>query len=337
MLLTQKFHSLNEIDPEFIAALGELTHDICPQFAHWRALEENAPTDDTFIYWLFFGPKQNTPVGVAQVCLRKSGLRPHWPWWKRWRANKKWRLATWGVCGEGHAPGVFAAPYAEEGRRKCLGLMAEVEKRPELVGEEVVLTPEWPRPPTPWEDVPHERARTWRTLSPYQREAADYQSYLAALSPGVSRDVQLAWKKIHKEAQVRLGDFPPGASRDDLWRDCPEINRVLLDACPGGLLTFQKDRALLGFIHYRQGHLGTWFFEPVPLETQGQELVPDQLYVQYALLKLHELPHARSLVLQRQGRQLRLERAEEEEFFAQQGLHLEDREDLLWAKIPLMP
>ncbi len=337
MLLTQKFHSLNEIDPEFIAALGELTHDLCPQFAHWRALEEAAPKDDTFIYWLFFGPKQNTPVGVAQVSLRKSSVRPHWPWWKKWRANKNWRIATWGVCGEGHPPAVFAAAYEEEGHRKCLGLMAEVEKRPELVGEEVVLSPEWPRPATPWEDVPHERSRTWRALRPFERQAPDYKTYLTSLAPAVARDALNAWKRVHKEAQVRLGDFPPGAARDDLLLECTEINRALLNACPGGLLTFQQGNQLLGFIHYRQGHAGTWFFEPVPLETQGQETVPDQLYLQYALLKLHELRDARHLVLQRQTRHLRLDSAEEEEFFTQQGFHLEDREDLQWAKIPLLP
>lgn len=225
--------------------------------------------------------------------------------------------------------------FAEAGQYKCLQLMKEVENRTEVVGECMTLSEEWPTPAYPWEDVPFEEKLAWRALKPFERIQPNYEAYLATLAPATTKQVQLAWRRIHKEAKVSLGDFPTPASREDLWKECPHADRTCLDSLTGGVLTFQKGDDLLGYIHYRQGHSGTWFFEPTPLENEDTETVNDQLYVQYALLKFFEMPTARLLVINRNQRPMRLENGPDEEFFIAQGFHVEARESIVWGKIPL--
>jgi hypothetical protein len=77
MLITQRFHSLKEIDSEFIPALELLMQEYSQNFQAWVEKEEKSPIDITFNYWLFFGPTQNSPVGIAQVMLGKVNLDNH--------------------------------------------------------------------------------------------------------------------------------------------------------------------------------------------------------------------------------------------------------------------
>lgn len=336
MLLTQKFHSLNEIDPEFITSLENLLHEEWPDFQCWKADEQNSPVHDTYTYWLFFGPTHNAPVGVTQLCLRKLNPEKSNVWWRKVGKvfgikSADHRLAAWslGSCTEG--PALFDPRFSRSGREKFWELQKEVEARPEVIAESIILPQGWGHPRPAWNEITHENREVWQGLRPMDKRHKLYQDYLGTLPLAQRTIIQNGWKKIH-DAKVKLGDFPTLASREDLLKECPDFDQKVFSDKHGGLLTFQKDNKLLGALHFQKGQQGTWFFEPIPLETQGSEVVDDQLYVQYALLKWHEISEARKLVVVRHNRPLRLTSAAEEQFFTSQGFATRSVEELTWAR-----
>ena len=336
MLLTQKFHSLNEIDPEFTASLEQLLHEEWPDFNAWKNAEQQAPPDDTFIYWLFFGPTQNARIGVTQVRLHKLNPEKSNPWWVKARKifglkTPDHRMAMWELGSGNEGPALFDARFSRSGREKFWELQKEVEARVEILAEAIILPQGWAAPRPAWEEIPFENREQWQALKPLEKKHKLYQDYLGTLQADPRKEIQKSWKKLHEEG-VKLGDFPTQASREDLLKECPGTDMAAFVAMGGGLLTFQKDHKLLGAVHYQKGQQGTWFFEPIPLETQGQEIVGDQLYVQNALLKWHEIPEARKIVVVRHNRPLRLKSPAEEEFFTTQGFVTRPMEEHTWAR-----
>lgn len=334
MLLTQKFHSLNEIDPEFIGALEHLTHEDWPDFNAWKLAEQNSPIDDTFTYWLFFGPTQNTPVGVTQVRLRKLNPEKTNPWWlklgKFFGAKPvDHRMAVWELGSGGEGPAVFDARFSKSGREKFWQLYLEVEQRPEVLVESIILPQGWGAPKPVWPELVQDVREVWQALRPLDKKHKLYQDYLGFLD--ARSEIQTEWRKLHEKG-IKLGDFPTLGSREELKSECPSADLSQFERFPGGLLTFQFEGKFLGAVHYQKGQAGTWFFEPIPLETQGEELVSDRLYVQYALLKWHEILEARKLVICRHARPLQLKVAAEVQFFVAQGFTTRPMEELTWSR-----
>lgn len=339
MLLTQKFHSLNEIDPEFVSSLESLLHEEWPDFNAWKDAEHASPVDDTFIYWLFFGPTHNTPIGVTQVTLKKLDAGKSDGLWRKLgrlfgAKPVDQRVASWDLGGGHEGPAIFDSRFSRTGREKFTQLVQEVEAREDVMAETIFLPQGWVLPRPGWEEVHNETRTNWQSLRPFERKHKLYQDYLGNLSSESREEIQSSWKKVHREAQVTLGDYPTLTSREDLWRQCPDANQELFKELPGGLLTFQKDDQLLGAIHYQKGQHGTWFVTPMPQEPQGQEIVGDLLYVQYALLKWHEVGEARKLVVTRNKRPLRLRTGPEEQFFLNQGFTTRPVEEISWGRSP---
>lgn len=324
MLLTQKFHSLSEIDPEFVPALEALMHEHCVNFATWQEIEKASPKDETFCYWLFFGPTQNSPVGIAQAIFKKVDTDRVLPWWKKLSrlvdsSSDHWKSARFQLCDGNEGGALFDPRFARTGRDKLQEVIKELEERVDVMALSLVSagTPVTHRPS--WKEITADHQRQWTALLPLERKSRDYQDYLGALAPAQAQTTKASWKKLHKDSQVSLGDYPTRAARAELLRACPDTDTGLLERFGGGLLTFEKDQKLLGVVHYQEGQQGVLFIEPAPFEPQGAELVADDLYVQYGILKGHELPSVRKIVVCRQGRPLKLEHPGEISFFQELG------------------
>jgi hypothetical protein len=339
MLIVQKFHSLKEIDGEFIPAIELLMTDHWVDFNAWLAAEAASPADVTFNYWLFFGPTQNSPVGIAQVSLKKLEVETLLPWWKKltrlWdKSLDHWKRATWQLALGIDGPAVFDPRFARTGFEKLQELFKEVEAREDVMAVTVLRTSDKSAPaaPSKWSEIHQTKETSWQMLKAWTRSHRHYQDYLADLAPEMGRQIQVAWKTLHKEHQITLGDYPTLESRQDLLIHCPDLDETHIAGFPGGLLTFQKDGVLLGFVHYRAGLGGTLFAEPVPLEISGQELVSDMMYVQYALLKAHENEQARRVIIIRQGAPFRLSDQSEEGFFKDQGFGINLVHEHSWSR-----
>ncbi len=336
MLLTQKFHSLQEIDPEFIPALEMLMHEHWINFAAWKEAEAQGPSDTTFIYWLFFGPTQNSPIGMAQVSLKKINTDTILPWWRKITkmVDKKldqWKIAHWqlGMGLDGAA--VFDQRFARSGQEKLLPLIKELEARDDIMA--MSLSSPLPISHRPaWNDIHHEAVHSWQVLRPWERQHKSYQDYLLSLPAEVAKKIQQSWKRLHKDVLVTLGDFPTIEARQELLTQAPQFDAAMYASLVGGLLTFQKNGQVLGLLHYQESQQGVLFVEPMPLEPQGAELVSDGCYVQYALLKAHELPSVRKVVILRQQMPLRLNTPEESDFFKEHGFPSRQINEHDWSR-----
>lgn len=71
-----------------------------------------------------------------------------------------------------------------------------------------------------------------------------------------------------------------------------------------------------------KGKNGNVFFEPMPFEPEGEIIVKDELYTQYALLKFFDMPEARKCHMMKFGSKLVFEDKQDLSFFQSQGFQL---------------
>jgi len=71
-MLVQHFHSISEIDAEFISGLSDLLADHMLSIEQVSADEKSYPDHYTFLYTLYFMQGRNSPVGISRAILQKN-------------------------------------------------------------------------------------------------------------------------------------------------------------------------------------------------------------------------------------------------------------------------
>jgi hypothetical protein len=339
MLITQKFHALKEIDPEFVAALEVLMQEYSQNFKAWVEREEKTPPDVTFNYWLFFGPTQNSPIGIAQVMLKKVNADNYLPWWKMitgmFDKNKNfWKEAVWKIDQGQDGAALFDPRYLRSGKEKLLELLKEVNARQDVVKVEMHLPESYPTLKPDWPEVFNETHSNYLVLKSYQRTHRNYQDYLEDLGAQKAQTLKAAWKDLHKQLKVKLGDYPTPESRKELLARHPKFDPTLILDFKGGLLSFEQDQDVLGLVHYYHGVEGVLFIEPAPFESSVQPLVNDELYIQYGLLKAHEMEQVKKIVILQKSNAMILPDDEVAQEFKSQGFQIQKIKVSSWCKTP---
>ena len=320
MLMVQKFHSIHEIDPEFITNIEVLLQEETANFDTLVQRHDQAPPTDVFTYFLFFGPTQNSPVGFAQLCLRKIPSKNYLPWFKKlkfWdKSHTHWKEVIWQVGDGSHGLCIFDSRYARSGKEKIQELIKEYEQRPDVMAESVFslkgmqeFKAGWDRPAL---------SRELYVLEPFSKAYKTYQDYVANLNPEVQKQIKSSWRNLHQSGEIKLGDYPSIA-------ESPAIQAIGQDQLKiwqkwgAQVLTFEKDDQILGCLLMMRGKNGNIFFEPFPFEPEQKSLVKDEVYTQYALLKFFEMPEARKCHLMKFGSKLVFEDKSDLDFFQDQG------------------
>lgn len=324
MLIVQKFHSIHEIDPEFIPSLELLLQEDVPSFKGLVEKHDNAPEGDVFTYFLFFGPTQNSPIGFAQLCIHALPGDDLITWQKKvfkfWdKEHLHWKQLTWKVGDGNSGLFVFDPRFARSGKEKIQELMKEYEGRPEIKSQEVYFIKGLQDYQTTWTECDHKWTKDRFVLEPLVKSSKTYQDYLASLNKEVSGLIKKSWKDLHHKSKVELGDYP---TAKDTPKTFPVEEKLLKvwDKLGAQILTFEKDLKILGCLLVLKGKNGNVFFEPFPFEPQGEEsIVPDELYTQYALLKFFEMPDARKCHMLKFGTKLVFDEKEDLKFFQEQG------------------
>ena len=324
MLIVQKYHSIHEIEPEFIPNIELLLQEEIPNFNVLVKKHDEAPAGHVFTYFLFFGPTQNSPIGFAQLSLKPLPYNTLVPWYRKlkfWDKDyQQWKQVSWSV-GEGCGGlCVFDSRYSRSGREKVQELIKEYEKRSDILAEEIFYL-------KGLQDfsinmgTEHNSSREFYVLEPLTKAFRSYQDYTASLSPEIQKTIKESWKDLYRSGEVKLGDYPSPLETSTTL----PIESSLLDkwaAWGGQILTFEKDLAILGCILVLKGKNGNVFFEPFPFEPEGDVLVSDDLYAQYALLKFFEMPEARKCHLLKSGKKFVFEEKEDFTFFQSQGMQI---------------
>lgn len=324
MLIVQKFHSIHEIDPEFIPNIEVLLQE---DMAHFNTLVERhdvAPSTDVFTYFLFFGPTQNTPIGFAELSLRQIPADDLIPWHKRlkfWnKDHEHWKQATWHV-GDGSAGlCVFDPKFSRSGKEKMQEIIKDYVSRGEIKAHHFFTL----KGLQDFDMGPKENLQWSKesfVLEALTKASKSYEDYLSHLKPNIQKLIKGQWKKIHKDSQIKLGDYPSPAETPQTLPLKEELLKIW-EKWGAQVLTFEKDLKVLGCILVLKGRNGNIFFEPFPFETESEPLVDDELYTQYALLKFFEMKDARKCHMMKFGAKLVFEDKEDLEFFKDQGFQL---------------
>ena len=322
MLIVQKFHSIHEIDSEFVLSLELLLQEEVPSFLDLIEKHDKAPVGDAFTYFLFFGPTQNTPIGFAQLCLHKLPGEELINWKKKYfkfwnKDHHLWKQITWKV-GEGNSGlFVFDPRFARSGREKIQELIKEYESRSEIKTQEIYYLKGLQDFQSSWQ-TDNKWTKERYVLEPLVKSQKCYKDYLKSLKPDIHELITSSWKDLHTKLRVELGDYP---SPKETPQTIPVDEKLLKlwEKQGAQILTFEKDLKVLGCLLLHIGKNGNIFFEPFPFEAHGEALVSDELYTQYALLKFFEIPEARKCHMLKFGTKLVFDEKDDLKFFQEQG------------------
>lgn len=322
MLIVQKFHSIHDIDPEFIPNLELLLQEDVPSFNKLIEKHDEAPEGDVFTYFLFFGPTQNTPIGFAQLCLHTLPGADLIGWFQKifkfWEKDHlHWKQLTWKVGDGNSGLFVFDPRFSRSGKDKIQELIYEYESRNEIKSQELYYIKGLQDFQSRWEPE-HKWMKDRYVLEPLFKSSRNYEAYLESLEPEVKDQVTRSWKTLHTKSKVELGDYQ---SAKGTPQTIPIDEKTLKKWEKLGveILTFEKDLKVLGCLTMHKGRNGNVFFEPFPFEAQGEAIVPDELYTQYALVKFFEVADARKCHMLNAGSKLVFDDKEDLKFFQDQG------------------
>lgn len=333
MLIVQRYHSIHEIDPEFIPSIETLLKEEVPSFKSLIRRHDGAPESDVFTYFLFFGPTQNTPIGFSQLTLRKIPSKDYLPWWRKLMFWKKdhlhWRQAIWkSVDG---SPGfcVFDSKFSRSGKEKMQSLIFETEARVDIQAQYIYSLKGLQDYKS---ETPFHQSETF-VLEPMPKSSKSYQDYLAGLPEKTQGLIKNEWRDLHRNAQIQLGDY---VSMSHVKKSLPLPDALLEEWKSSGvqLLTFEHDDKVLGAVSVHTGKDGNIFFEPFPFEAEGSNLISDDLYIQYALLKFFEMPEARRCHLQRNGEKISFDHKDDLVPFLDEGFQFKTIVRSFNSKLP---
>jgi hypothetical protein len=322
MLIVQKFHSIHDIDSEFIPSIELLLQEDVPSFKNLIEKHDLAPAGDVFTYFLFFGPTQNTPIGFAQVCLHALPGEDLIPWhqklFKFWKKDHlHWKQLTWKVGDGNSGLFVFDPRFSRSGKEKIQELIKDYEMRPEVKSQEFYFIKGLQDFQSGWTNE-NKWVKDRFVLEPLVKSSRTYQDYLESLHQDAAAQIKNGWRNLHQKCQVELGDYHSAKETPQTF-PIDEKTLTRWESLGVQILTFEKDLKILGCLMVQKGKNGNIFFEPFPFESAGEAIVPDEFYTQYALLKFFEMPEARKCHMLKFGTKLVFDEKEDLKFFQEQG------------------
>jgi hypothetical protein len=324
MLLVQKFHSIHEIDQEFIPSIEQLLQEEVPNFDALIRRQDESPEGEVFTYFIFFGPTQNTPIGFAQLSLKPIPTSDLLPWHKKLKFWDKdhlhWKQVSWQIGSGTSGTCIFEAKFSRSGKDKVQELIKEYELRDDIKAEEVIGIKGLQDFNLAWETESNQSKESF-VLEPLSKANKSYQDYFESLEPDMQLFIKKSWQEIHKKEQIQLGDY---GNPLDTPKTFPVSSEKLEAWSKWGaqILTFEKDLKILGCLLVLKGKNGNVFFEPIPFEPEGEVIVKDELYTQYALIKFFDMPEARKCHMMKFGSKLIFEDKKDLSFFQSQGFQL---------------
>lgn len=318
--MVQQYHSIHEIDPEFIPSIEVLLEEEIPHFDVLVRKHDLAPEKEMFTYYLFFGASHNMPVGLAHVALKFLDVdcRTFSQKLKFWnKDHTHWKQLDWNLPGTSIGLSVFNQKAGVSSHKKILDILSGYLSREDIVAFNIYTPKHSPETPLLAEPK-HQLQKDHYHLLPLTKTVNSYQEYLATLEKESQKEITRQWKQLHKAHHIELGEYPIIA---DAPKELP-FDQSLLDfwlSIGAQLLTFNKDGKILGCLLMMEGKNGNFFFEPYPFESAHDALVSDLLYIQYAIFKFFEFPHSRKCHILKGFNKLVFEEKEDLAFFADQG------------------
>lgn len=290
MIITQKYHSSQEIDPEFIDSLEELMREHVPSFEWIKMKEKLAPENIHYSYYLFFGNCRNSPVGYAQVAIKNEertksikGLLFNK------KKKEKFKELSWSSPSSTMEGIVFDPAFLKGGLVKTDEILNEYSSRQEveqqalMVGDEIVAHAK----------LGNGEAKTKKKIvNCLVKNNANYKDYIEGLDKESQKEIKSLWKQVYKNSDSRIGEYEnfkdcfaykkKGSAQYKELRKSEKLSPYVQLA--DNFLTFESADEVFAIVFLFKGSHGQYFFKPAALV----EGVSEALLTQASLMRFFE-------------------------------------------------
>tara|TARA_B100001971_G_scaffold84647_1_gene77985 strand:- start:92728 stop:93714 length:987 start_codon:yes stop_codon:yes gene_type:complete len=288
MLITQKYHSAFEIDPEFIPSLEELLKDKIPSFEWIKFQEEKTPEDVHFAYYLFFGNEHNSPVGYAQACIHNK--ESHGSFLGKFLGHaKREKSLIWSMFGENFQGVIFEPKYSKEGLENAKSLIREYNEREDINFHFLKIEK---KDHDQLNDLSPIKTQTEVLVDGLIKNQDSYQDYLNALSPAIQKNIKSLWKDLYQKPGFKFGNynqfkscFSYKSKGLEQYNEFKNNNRVqiYIKFCEN-FFTLETDEEVKAIIYFIEGKANHVFCDFIALD---RDLDKD-LLIQASILSFYE-------------------------------------------------
>lgn len=309
MILSQKFNSIQEIDPEFIPSLESLLSEKAPSIQDIMDYEKLAPENIQFVYYLFFGHHTNSPIGFAQIELKnekeikKSFLKKLL---KKDPVEKEYfKSAKWMIPGNNNEGVTFAPKYIGHAKNSIGEVLNDLICREDIVSQEICYS-------ELYGDVfgKDESHKSIQILDSLVKNQKSYQEYLQSLSPELGKNIISLFKNYNRNYQI--GDYSSfkkmfeyksnGAKQYKELKKLTPFSLKRDESIPTTYLTLENREEVLAIVLLEQGTQGNIFYS-IPYHKNH---IDKKILHQMAIMKFYELENGYKLHFQGKLEQLEI-------------------------------
>lgn len=297
MILTQKYHSATEIDPEFLPGLDRLLKDYVPSFEWIKNFELSSPESTHFTYYLFFGDRNNEPVGFAQLAIANSAEER--PWYRKFFSNSpKTKHVRW-TTPTSTTEGFIIDPfYAKKAMGKTKSIIQSYFERTEISWQSLTFSKVYNGLEN-IDGLTSHKSSQHQIANTLVKSGSNYQNYLEQRTEKCSKEIQENWKVLSSKMQIEIGDFKTfksifeyRSSGKNLYKNLKKdltITPYLAEKTT--FITFEKHQEIQAILFLIEGQSQHYFFD---WKVYSSEITIPML-IQLAVMKFYEINDATHL------------------------------------------
>lgn len=200
MIMTQKFHSAKEIDPEFITPIQDLLKNEIPSFDWILFAEENAPQSIHFTYYLFFGGNHNSPIGFSRALIENKESEPGFLT-KFVKTTKKTKHLQWKIPGVSNEGIIIDPLYIKDALTKANSIIQEYNVRKDIMSQRLRL------------DSMNagvlgiKQASSHKVINGLLKNQSSYQDYFESLTSPIQKTIKMLWKQLYQNKDFTIQSY----------------------------------------------------------------------------------------------------------------------------------
>lgn len=300
MIIGQKYHSGQEIDPEFIPGLEQLLMAEVPSFEWLLASEKRSPVDYYYNYHLFFAQETNAPIGLAVIEM--TPIVEQESWWKktftRTRKNKignKNKNASLKLPGSPHCGLYFNPRYKDQSLAVINQLLEDFYFRADIKGMRWSLPLGLEKSDRIFQAKNIKKQNTLSSLY-LVKNSLNYQDYLINLPLSRTKEINDFWQRISEEEYFfsEYSDlkevFRYKKKARQLYQEAKKMPKLQMasDIENKTILTLEKEDRPLAIVIIYPGQGGHFFYDAISFGT----ILPSWVLQQMAIMKFYEIENA---------------------------------------------
>ena len=304
MIITQKYNSAFDIDPEFIPSLESLLENCTPSFNLIKNYEKSACENTNFTYFLFFGNKTNSPIGFAQLEIKKGKTIRKKFFSKLFKRDlltpTNEHQISWSIPGALKEGIVFEPMYTKHACEKAQKIFTEFFEREDIYSQELTYS-------DAYEEM-HKLSNQQTASKKNQiipetliKNRSNYEEFFSHLSKETQAHIKSSWKTVYRDLQYKMGDFnqfkdvfgykSEGAKQYKELKKNPMIEKYIGLENKVHFLSLENNKEVKLLVLLIEGSGINSFYEIYSFDDSIPKIIPHQM----AIMKFYELDNANRL------------------------------------------